>query len=591
MNMNDIRRDSMKHNAKNLLVLLLLLCFTVSCCGMAAVATAESKPGWEWEKYDPEITLTMNMSLSPLLIEQIPEGYTVEENEYTQWTRETMGIVYKAKWIAPSPEVNSQRINLAIVSGDIPDVIACTGNELAALVQANLVIPWDGLLEQYGSPLTNEILDAFNETTQGGFYAPYTYNQQKYGLPTPADIWAMTWNSNWIRTDILQALGKEMPETLADLEDIMAAYKTAYPDGIGLTLWTTDTAIGGIESIMGAFSVFPGKWMEAEDGSLVYGSVQPAAKDGLAVLSDWYQKGYLDKEFVVKDLAKSRELFTAGNGLCYVGSWGAVWSPFPDLMTNVESATMAMYGPLKNANGKPAVMLNNAYGAGGGVLAINAKFANPEAIIYAFNEDNASNSVYRNNEALRERMKSDYGYEFRYPVTPYQTPMNPDALPGAYEFEYTPEQIGPGYFNHAGGIYNYGPHVNQGATELVDQYLRIMEADANGTYDNLTQLDKDEKQKYLAISERRWPALASAVQMWKDRMDAGDISYDKFAGAPTETMIEKNAYLKKLELETYASIIMGEKPLDAFDAFVDEWNNAGGADITKEVNEWKATIG
>ena len=33
-------------------------------------------------------------------------------------------------------------------------------------------------------------------------------------------------------------------------------------------------------------------------------------------------------------------------------------------------------------------------------------------------------------------------------------------------------------------------------------------------------------------------------------------------------------------------MIMGETPIDDFDKFVEEWNNLGGADIGKEVNEW-----
>jgi putative aldouronate transport system substrate-binding protein len=43
--------------------------------------------------------------------------------------------------------------------------------------------------------------------------------------------------------------------------------------------------------------------------------------------------------------------------------------------------------------------------------------------------------------------------------------------------------------------------------------------------------------------------------------------------------------LKKLEEETFLQIITGAKPLDDFDAFVEEWNNSGGAALLEKMNQ------
>ena len=51
-------------------------------------------------------------------------------------------------------------------------------------------------------------------------------------------------------------------------------------------------------------------------------------------------------------------------------------------------------------------------------------------------------------------------------------------------------------------------------------------------------------------------------------------------------MVEKQTYLHKLEIETFAQIIMGTQPITAFDEFVTNWSANGGEDITKEVNDW-----
>ena len=60
---------------------------------------------------------------------------------------------------------------------------------------------------------------------------------------------------------------------------------------------------------------------------------------------------------------------------------------------------------------------------------------------------------------------------------------------------------------------------------------------------------------------------------------------DAFAGAPTETMIEKQTILDNLQHDYFVNIILGE-PVEQFDRFVEEWYRLGGADITAEVNQW-----
>jgi len=71
--------------------------------------------------------------------------------------------------------------------------------------------------------------------------------------------------------------------------------------------------------------------------------------------------------------------------------------------------------------------------------------------------------------------------------------------------------------------------------------------------------------------------------------DSVELIVDKYTGAPTATMVDKGAYLDKLEEETFTKIIIGEVPLDSFDTFVEQWKSAGGSEITAEVNAWYKT--
>lgn len=58
----------------------------------------------------------------------------------------------------------------------------------------------------------------------------------------------------------------------------------------------------------------------------------------------------------------------------------------------------------------------------------------------------------------------------------------------------------------------------------------------------------------------------------------------------SESMIENQAVLEDLEIQTFTNIITGQSPVDEFDSFVEQWNALGGEMITQEVNEWHESM-
>jgi putative aldouronate transport system substrate-binding protein len=64
---------------------------------------------------------------------------------------------------------------------------------------------------------------------------------------------------------------------------------------------------------------------------------------------------------------------------------------------------------------------------------------------------------------------------------------------------------------------------------------------------------------------------------------------DKWLGNPTPRMGELLPDLNALENEYYISIVLGKKPLDAFDEFVEKWHDIGGDEVAADVNEWYAS--
>lgn len=127
----------------------------------------------------------------------------------------------------------------------------------------------------------------------------------------------------------------------------------------------------------------------------------------------------------------------------------------------------------------------------------------------------------------------------------------------------------------------------ESAKHIIDMFTN-MNMVYHGKLDEseLSQQEIDERANYLAPVDI-FDELMSSVDVFNAMEEEDRVIYDVFAAAPlTTTMAEKNAYLTKLELETFSKIIMGQDPIDAFDTFVKDWKSAGGEKITKEMNEW-----
>lgn len=551
-----------------------------------AVAVTGDSP--YWKKYEPVIQMTQNFSEDSLQVEQIPDGMSFDENFWTDWCKETYGIEWKAEWISTTPADNEQKMNLAMVSGELPDVIVTKASQMKGLYEAGKLQPLDELLDTYGSPLVKYVIGQVEDSMNGDAWANFSENGVQYALPPLQDVWATVWNNNWIRQDLLDELGLDIPETVEDMEKVMEAFKKVDPEGIGLVLSAGNaTSVSGMSPITDAYGAYPYHWLVGENDELVYGSVQPEMKEALRKLNEWYQKGWIDTEFVVKDLEKANEAVVQGHAINYYGPWSAVWMPFPDMLVNIPEAKMVAYRPLKGTNESGKVVVNGAFNTETKCYAINAECKYPEAVIYLFNV--FMDNYYRNNDAMRKLMKEEYQYDMMFEPYEILQPNNLDTAFNTSQYTYDyPEDIGGGVLNGYG--VSYGLKMNQGPTELLDQYYKMSEVE-EGVRDasELTELDITEKDKYTYPVDR-YDSLLSSVRLYKEMNADGCVTFDAYAGSLTKAMQEKKAYLDKLELETFTNIIMGQAPIDEFDVFVENWKKSGGDDISKEINEWYQSV-
>jgi putative aldouronate transport system substrate-binding protein len=536
---------------------------------------------WKFDGYKPEITLTQNRQQSSEMAFQ--PGDDMNNNSVTRWIKDELGIICTAKWVVSDSSADQQKLNLAFASNDLPDLISASAENIGKMAKANALLPLDELIDQYASPLTKQIISEFKNASNNTYFLSYSYNKAIYGFPNCVDLWSAAWNNLWIRKDVLDELKMPVPSTLQQFEDVLAAYKKAYPDNIGLTMGYD--RLTGSQVVMNAFDAHPHMWVENSDGNLIYGSITPDVKKGLEVLRRWYEKGYLDKEFITKDMEKAIESFNAGKGLAIYGQWWFVDWPFSIMWANAKDAVMDPVTILKGPEGKQTTMFDIFTGRN--ATAISAKCENPEALIYMLNEE--IDSYYRNDENLRKTMK-EQGYEFKYPVTARQEPSNPDE-PNTFLRKFNYEMQGFGYLNDGEdyGGYLYGITFYERAHELYDAYREVQQTLNTGSGQAALGRRASFEYPYWKEHPERARSLFLTMDLFDSMNGSGFITYNKYMAGSTATMVEKSTYLNKLEDETFSKIIMGEIPLDDFDKFVENWKKSGGDDITKEVNAWYVT--
>ncbi|RED37276.1 carbohydrate ABC transporter substrate-binding protein (CUT1 family) [Paenibacillus sp. VMFN-D1] len=506
-----------------------------------------SEPGLE--KYDPPIELTFVRETSDdldNLIKTFP-GETLEDNRWTRLYEQVLGIRIKYDWTAKGTLYN-QKLGVALASGNLPDVVRVDADQLRQLSNAGLIQDLTEAYEKYAAPFTKEIL---GQEGTGPFEAA-TVDGKLMGIPeTSSSIEGAQYI--WIRTDWLDRLGLQPPQTMNDVLNISKAFTENDPDrngkndtlGLPVTQYLWDPVMG-LSAFMAGYDAFPNIWIRDPSGKLVYGAVQPEVKTALKVLQDMYRNGEIDEEFMFKDGIKAKAELIAGKyGMMYGEQWGSFV-----VQGNHEQDPEARWQafPIVSATGKPAkVPLRFATHQ---FLAVRKGVQHPEAIVKLFNLH------------LEKNWGATAEYEIYY-STPYPA-------------------------------WQLSPVTPYPALKNLDAYYQIEEARRTGNPNVLKDEARSIQKNIEAYLTRGNPSgwgwertygPSGAFSILDRYKRNNQLLYESFVGAPTDTMIEKQSILDSLTMDTFTNIILGH-PIDEFDRFVEEWHRLGGDKMTAEVNEW-----
>lgn len=497
-------------------------------------------------KYDPPIDV--RMVISQAANTTFPEGDSMSNNLWTRTLLEEYGIQIKSDWTVDESQYN-EKLNVAIASGELPDVFQVRPTQLRQLIEADLLADLTDVYDKYISPLADEKLREDNNvgiksaTFDGKLMAlPYTTAAMD-GAPML-----------WVRKDWLDNLGLPEPKTMEDVFAISKAFKNDDPDqngkddtiGIGFRK-EIFSGFGGMTGFFNAFHAYKNQWVvDPETGKLVYSNIQPEMKEALAKLQELYQAGEIEKEFSVKGTAQLQEDIATGRvGMIF----GVMADPLLNLNKSVLNDPKAVWEsyPLPSIDDKPARPQVSA--APPVYFVVNKDSDHPEAIIKMLN--------LWVEKWFGETADAKYDYDGSYPTHKYFI------------------------------VRTYGARKN------LDNYLKINEALKSGDTSQLNpgQLGNyNQVKQYLDGDREMW----SYAKIFGPEGSLGIVNHyvnenlllpDAFYGIPTDAMVRHGSTVGDLAEQTFIKIIMGD-PLDTFDTFVENWTKLGGAEMTKEANEW-----
>ena len=531
-----------------------------------AVKEAEgtAKEDLPFSKYAETVTVHLGGSMNPNT--KIPDGMSYEDNSYTRLLKEDFNIEVVYDWVASSSDFD-EKMNLCIGSGAIPDLMNVNATQYRALLKYDMIQPLDQYFDDYAS----DALKGYVES--GGEELKKCISNDKgemMAIPAP-NITAGGINEMWIRQDWLDNLGLEVPRTWDEMAAVAEAFVTQDPDGNGeadtigiLGPGNTDhmNAIGGnqfgLDPLFSSFQSYPQYWLQDEDGTVKYGSIQPETRTALEKIQKLYTDKLIDTEMLVRN--DSKEPLLAGKVGIFFGPWWCGYT-VADATLAGEADWRAYFTPLSEDGNYYTHMAEPTTK----YVVASKSCKNPEAAFKIINNEIANEQQWiADGITSTEMSTADI-----YPL--FNVYDNADEIETSYDVltkylagEITMDDV------------DFSRHkLLKGDMEAVTELKK--EPYDDFSLDNWN-LDSDLAKNYL-------PRLVSILVGEAPSVNDKYIPVYNAYNGQTETMQAKWANLKKMEEETFAKIVMGKADISEFDTFVENWKNQGGDQILKEIND------
>ncbi|MDO7907691.1 extracellular solute-binding protein [Paenibacillus sp. JX-17] len=377
-----------------------------------------------------------------------------------------------------------------------------------------------------------------------------------YGIPVinPTNIYRIP---VVYRKDWLNRLGLSVPQTISEFEKMIYAFRNDDPDGNGIKD-TYGLSMEGMNVVFGAFGqiVFADQlYFGVKDRNLAIGALEPQMKEALFYLHKWYKDGVIDPEFITGENKGgykhlSHAFINGRIGMTSMGNYYhwiqsgdyLTWTPDQAMRvheTPVEASfnakeLTARYPQGRIVFGQP---FTGPYGQRGSkaydmlmsFTAIGAEAAQEpgklETLLRILDDVSA-------NPDPDQYTSMNYGIQGKHWV--WAEPSKKDVV------------VLPPY-NH---MFSYQNRIGAGLGMTVP----LMPAGRREQWAATLGLDRDGIYNALEVA--------------------------------TPSLVKNGPELIRLRNQAYISFITGDRPVEAFDDFVQEFMRAGGTEVLREANEW-----
>lgn len=207
------------------------------------------------------------------------------------------------------PEGDVAKVNVAMASGDLPDVVtgAFATSATNQWIKDGLLIPLNDYFDQTPN-LKSKLTGDLSWTANNGKY---------YGMPFITQYKSSNLTLSF-RQDWLDKLGLKAPKTLDDFYNVLKAFKEKDPDGngkadtYGLTSMKPTDTFGLFDFVFYAYGREYADFSLDASGKAIPHHEHSSFKPGMQYLAKLYKEGLIDPEFLLNDRTKMEEKFYQG---------------------------------------------------------------------------------------------------------------------------------------------------------------------------------------------------------------------------------------------------------------------------------------
>ena len=520
------------------------------------VSFAEAEDG-PLTPYDETVTITWSVPTSA--VQQFFNGDTYDDNVWSRLIKERLNIDVQVAFSADtSTDAYTNKLNTTLASGELPDIIKWDSITQFHQAQeegylANLEEAW----EKYATPE----LKAFRDRYVDSFEA-VTVDGELYGFPYMEDNFHNA-AYLWIRDDWLENLNAEPPKTIEEMVELARRFTFEDPDqngvddtyGLGLQGMPATNNVGTLMGLAGAYGVpgynDTGIFYRDSNGEMTYAWIQPGMKDCLALVHSMYEEGLIDPEFTALNTSTMEgQVTNATIGMMYHMNWGT-WHPFN--YSYQEDGVSTRPYPIPLADGFEPLMGINSNEIGDLYTTVSAECEHPEALIKILN-------------LYEEVVIRGSGDDF-------------DTYWANEQYRLSPAYIGIPTELFAPEIHAaLDAGTSDGLTGTALEYYKYVTGFEDGSL-------ADNSNAYGTWGQMFVDGYGGSMKIALDYKDKGWLVQNEMGSEMPDIWLQNSSVLADMVETTCVDIIVGNRDVDYFDEFVQNWLAAGGQETLDWLNE------